>query len=300
MRRAPSVTSAKPPVTAVVLNWCGEEESAACLRSLIASDYPSLTILLIDNGSPDGSGPRLHAAFPGIAYLQTGTNLGYTGGNNRGIQWALVAAAEHILILNNDTVVDAAAVSQLVEAASGTARLGAVAPKILHFAAPDRIWFGGGRLSRVRGIGVNERQGERDIPVGTEPVREISFVTGCCCLLPADALHRVGGFAEDFFAYIEDVDLSLRLSQAGFRLVYQPAARVLHRVPLHRAVPPSPFQIRHRDRNRRRLARRHFGRLERIQFATWFYPTRLAWLARYMGSGDWARAAAIWHGMTER
>jgi hypothetical protein len=288
-----------PRVTAVVLNWCGEEGTAACLRSLLAGDYPALTILLADNGSPDGSGPRLHAAFPEIAYLQTGANLGYTGGNNAGIRWALEGGAEQVLVLNNDTVVEPAAVTHLVEAAASGARVGAVSPKILHYDAPDRIWFGGGVMSRIRGLGVHERRGEHDIPIANEPVRDITFATGCCCLFSGDALRAVGGFAEDFFAYVEDVELSLRLSRAGYRLLYQPAARVLHRVPLHEGAAPTPFRILHRDRNRRRLVRRHFGWRDRLVFAAWFYPSRLVTLARYVGSGDWERAGALLRGMTE-
>jgi len=287
-----------PPVTAVVLNWCGEEVTRECLASLLAADYPALTILLVDNGSPDGSGERLHSAFPGIAYLQTGANLGYTGGNNRGIGWALDRGAEYVLVLNNDAVVEPTAVTRLVEAAGAGAQVGAVAPKILYFAAPDRIWFGGGSVSRVRGLGVHRGRGERDDPTKNETLEGITFVTGCCCLLSADALRGVGAFAEDFFAYVEDVELSLRLARAGYRLVYQPAARVLHRVPLGVESAPSPFQIVHRDRNRRRLAHRHFGRLDRIRFAGWFYPTRLVLLAQYAGSGDWPRARAVWRGMT--
>jgi hypothetical protein len=288
-----------PSVTAIVLNWCGEDVTRACLQSLLVADYPSLTILLVDNGSPDGSGERLHAAFPGVAYLQTGANLGYTGGNNRGLRWAMDGGADYVLVLNNDTVVEPAAVTRLVKAASGGARVGAVSPKILHFGAPDRIWFGGGAMSRVRGLGLHERRGEHDIPMADEPVRDITFATGCCCLLSADALRTVGGFADDFFAYVEDVELSLRLARAGYRILYQPAARVLHRVPLHDGAAPTPFQVFHRDRNRRRLVRRHYGWRDRLLFAAWFYPSRLVPLARYVVSGDWERAGALWRGMTE-
>ena len=287
------------PVSAVVLHWRDEAVTRDCLRSLSAADYPALTILLVDNGSADGSGERLHAAFPGVAFLPTGANLGYTGGNNLGIRWALDRGAEYVLVVNNDTVVESQAVSRLVQAASATPRVGAVAPKIMYFSAPDRIWFGGGSLSRVRGLGRHHRLGTRDDARAEERVKEITFVTGCCCLLSADALRQVGGFAEDFFAYVEDVELSLRLSRAGYRLVYQPAANVLHRVPLGAEGAPNPFQIRLRDRNRRRLARRHLAWQERLLFAGWFYPTRLVHLARYLAAGDGPRAGAIWHGMTD-
>ena len=286
-----------PRVTAIVLNWCREEVTLECLKSLLACDYPGLTVLLVDNGSPDGSGERIHAAFPGVAWVQTSSNLGYTGGNNRGINWALERGADYVLVINNDAVIEPDAVTRLVEAAGAGPQVGAVAPKILYFRAPDRIWFGGGRFSVLRGTGIHQRQGRRDLPAVDDAVRDVSFVTGCCCLLSADALRRVGGFAEDFFAYVEDVELSVRLSRAGYRLLYQPAARVLHRVP-EDPVAPTPFQILHRDRNRRRLVRRHLAPAQRMLFAARFYPSRLMRLAQYAGVGDWARAGAIWRGMT--
>ncbi len=281
----------------VVLHWGREDLTQACLRSLLAADYPALGILLVDNGSPDGSGERLRALFPQVSYLQTGSNLGYTGGNNRGIAWALRNGVQYVMVLNNDTVVDTSCVSRLVEAAAASG-VGGVAPKVLYDATPDRIWFGGGDLSMARGCGVHRRIGEADCPATDGKPEEITFMTGCCCLLSAQALRDVGGFAEDFFAYVEDVELSLRLVRSGYRLLYQPAARVRHRVPWGPAS-PSPLQIRLRDRNRRRLARRHFAWPDRLRFAAWYYPTRVVRIAQYACRGDWVRARAIWLGMTE-
>src|SRR5688500_11427372 len=114
VRPAPRTREAAAHVVVIVLNWCREEDTAECLRSLEASDWPNLTILLVDNASGDGSGDRLHARFPHVAYLQTGANLGYTGGNNRGFAWALAHGADHVLVLNNDTVVDPACIGPLL------------------------------------------------------------------------------------------------------------------------------------------------------------------------------------------
>jgi GT2 family glycosyltransferase len=282
---------ASPRVIAVVLNWCNEAETAACLESLTASTYAALSILLVDNGSPDGSGDRLHARFPDVQYVQTGANLGYAGGNNRGFEAARAAGAEYVLVLNDDTVVEPDCVELLVAAAEETGAAVA-APQILYFDEPSIVWYGGGVFSRPRALGIHLGEDE---PIGpTNDRREISFVCGCCFLIRDSVLRRVGGFDESFFAYAEDVELSLRLANAGHRMVYEPRARLLHRI--ERGARPSPFQIRQRDRNRRRIVANHYGIGDRIRFAAWFYPTRLVHFVRALASGDAARMRALFEG----
>lgn len=275
-------------VTAIVLNWCNEPDTAACLESLAASRYDALTVLLVDNGSPDGSGARLHARFPNTPFLQTGSNLGYAGGNNRGMDWALARAGDFLLVLNNDTVVDPDCVSALVRAAEETGAA-VVAPQIVYFDEPDRVWYGGGTFSVPRAVGVHRGQDQHAL--GDMARSPVTFVTGCCFLVRSDVIRRVGGFDETYFAYVEDAELSLRLVRSGHALVFEPKALVRHRI--KRGSAETPFQIRQRDRNRRRLAARHYSRAERALFALWFYPTRAARFAMCAARGDWARAKAI-------
>lgn len=283
------MTAALPTVVVIVLNWCGEEDTVACIESLQRSTYSSLSILLIDNASPDGSGDRLHSRFPDIPYLQTGSNLGYAGGNNRGFERALAERTDYVVVLNNDTVVDAGCVGALVQTAENTGAA-IVAPKILYYDAPNVVWYAGGDFSRMRVLGVHRREGMADtVDVGTaEP---ISFATGCCFLIRAEVLRQVGGFDESYFAYVEDVELSVRIARAGFQMLVEPNARVLHRIPVGRPR-ETPFQIRQRDRNRRRLARTHLGPAQRIAFAAWFYPTRAIHFGRFVFRAAWPEAKA--------
>lgn len=281
-------------VTAVVLNWCGEHDTADCLASLAASTYP-VSILLVDNASPDGSGERLHARFPAVSYLQTGANLGYAGGNNRGFERALADGAEYVLVLNDDTIVDPACVARLVRALE-VSRAAVAAPQILYYDEPDLVWYGGGEFSTKRALGLHRRL---DCPIDpNQPRGPTTFVCGCCFLIRADALRRLGGFDESFFAYVEDVEFSLRLTRAGESMVYEPGARILHRI--KRGARSTPFQIRQRDRNRRKLVLTHYAFQDRLRFALWFYPTRLVHFARYVAVGDWASARAILQGAFER
>lgn len=293
----PAPDTATPHVTVVVLNWCNEEVTRECLESVEALEYGPYTTLLVDNGSPDGSGERLRAAFPAVRYLQTGANQGYTGGNNRGIEWAMERGSDYVLIVNNDAALAPDALSHLVSAAeeSHDGPVGGVAPKILYRDDPRRIWYAGGEFSAFRGLGLHWREGELDAPDGDEGLRDVTFMTGCCFLLSAEALRTVGTFDEAFFAYVEDADLSLRLQKAGFRLVYQPRARVFHDSLLPGEL-PSPFQIRQRDRGRRRVMGKHFGMVSRFPFLVRFYLTRAVLFLRYAAAGDGARARAILQG----
>lgn len=291
---------ASPVVSVVLLNYRAEDEmdTRACIQSLLASDYPALDLVLVDNGAPADVTARIEADFPTVRVLRAGGNRGFTGGNNLGIVDALERGSAYVLLLNNDTVVEPGCVSQLVRTAVIGERVGCVGGKILYHDAPDRVWFGGGELSVARGVGFHLREGEHDDDPGADAPSEVSFLTGCCMLLPADVLRRVGGLEEDFFAYVEDVELSIRLRDAGYRLLYQPAARLYHKVPLEEPE-VSPMKIVLRDRNRRRLARRRYSAAARLRFMLLFYPTRVIHAARYLLAGDRARLAAIWRGLTE-
>jgi GT2 family glycosyltransferase len=239
-----------------------------------------------------------------VSYLQTGENLGYAGGNNRGIDWALARGAEWLLVVNNDTVAEPDCLRRLLEAAATDDRIGALAPLIVRHDDRDRVWFGGGRHDRTRAVGVHEgfnapvRSVLARIPSGA-PVQSCTFLTGCCLLLRAAAVAEVGGFRAEYFSYVEDLELSVRLRAAGWRIGWVPAARLAHRVPPI-GTEPTPLQIRLRDRNRRRLVHEAYRLPWRLLFALWFWPTRLILLARYALRRDWARASAIGAGMAER
>lgn len=285
-------------MTAVVLNWCDAPATEACVRSLQEDGYPELSILVVDNASPDGSGERLRERLTDVEFLQTGRNLGYSGGNNRGIAEALRADADFVLVLNPDTLIEPGAISLLVAAARGTSGVGAVAPTVVRMDDPGEVWYAGGAFDPMRGLGVHwtEPAGGRS---RSDAAAEVSFFSGCAVLLAAPVIREVGAFPEDYFLYVEDAELSVRLVRGGWKILHEPRARVRHRVPPD-GTSPTPDQIRFRDRNRRRLVRTHQGVLGKAAFAAWFYPTRALHLGRYLVRRDLPRAGAILQGMTER
>ena|ERR1700681_3309672 len=134
-----------PSVWIVVLNWNGLSDTLACLESLQRLHYPERRIVVVDNCSTDGSvdGLRRAAAPPTIDIIEAGTNLGYAGGNNLGIRYALDRGADFILVLNNDTTADPMLVNELVAAADRHPEAGCFGPWIFYMHDPERLWFAG-------------------------------------------------------------------------------------------------------------------------------------------------------------
>jgi len=292
----PRITTAVAPRTvAIVLNYQREEMTAACVAALEASTEPP-RVLIVDNASPDGSGERLRARFPQHAYLQTGGNLGYAGGNARGMAWALDQGAERIFVVNDDAEPDPHCVA-LLNAALDADRGAAVAsPMMLHEEPANVIWWGGGRFSALRVMGTHEGYGTRAPSVEDSPAPfAVTSLCGCAMMFRADAVRALGGFREDFGSYVEDLELSVRYTKAGLRLLYVPRARVVHKVPY-----PEPrtaaWKIVARDRNRRRLARLHLSVFERVRFWGFFFPSRAVLVGVAMVRLDGERVRALVEG----
>lgn len=273
-------------VTAVVLNWCNERDTVACVRTLLAQRPEAPQILLVDNASPDGSGERIAAQFPHLPYLQTGSNGGYAGGNNAGIDWAQKRGSRWVLVLNNDTECEPTMVAELLAAAERHPRAGALSPWIGLGSDPARAWFAGGRIDIGGRLGVHEAYRAECVS---------PFLSGCAMLLRADVLGHVGAFDASFGSYVEDVDLCWRIARGGWECWFVPAARMMHKAPPV-DVTPTPWQITQRDRNRRRFARKHLGGLQRLRFSAWFYATRGMLALRYLLRGDLARIGALARG----
>lgn len=218
-----------PKVVAVVLNWNGTSDTLACVRSLLAVDYPALETVVVDNGSRESPEATLEEQGLSVPVLRLDSNLGYAGGNNVGIAWALDRGADFVWVLNNDAEVDADSLTPLVESAARHARAGAFGPRIVRGDDPSRIWVAWGevtwRQSLIALVGENEPDGPR-----FREEREVGWVTGCALFLRASALREVGSFEEDFFAYHEDVDWAARARAKGWSSRFVPASRVVHHI----------------------------------------------------------------------
>ena len=207
-------------VAVVVLNWNGWQDTIRCVASLQLMDYLDVRLLLVDNGSTDGSVEYIRKVFPSVDLLQTGANLGFGGGCNVGIRHAITLGAEYVWLVNSDATVDPGALKALVKLADQCPSLGSVGSVVYEADQVNHIQlWGGGRVNLWLGT---SRHCRVEGP--------IDFVSGASVLLRCAALQNVGLFDEDrFFMYWEDTDLAFRLRNAGWRLAVATDSKIWHK-----------------------------------------------------------------------
>ena len=243
-------------VAAVVLSWNRREDTIACLRSLAAAD-PSPHVIVVDNASTDGTSEAVRREFAEMELIQNSANLGFAEGNDVGIRHALAHGAEHVLVLNNDTVVDPGFLAPLLEEAARRPDAGALSPKILFAEPGDLIWFAGAEYEPRSGYNGRHR-GYREHDDGRfDDVVETGRVCGAAMLVPREVLEKVGAFDPELFAYSEDTDWSLRAREAGYRHYVVPGSRVWHKVSAASGGESSPTALYYDVRNALVVAERH-------------------------------------------
>jgi GT2 family glycosyltransferase len=252
-------------VTVVIPNLNGRHLLEGCLHALAAQTYSDWEAIVVDNGSTDESVEWLREAYPAVRAIVNTENRGFAAAINQGIE---ASDSRYVATLNNDTEVSPGWLAALVEAAESAGKAGMCASKMVFADRPDVINSTGICVDRV-GIAWDRRGGEADDGDGGHPDGsgwlEVFGPCAGAALYRRAMLDEVGPFDPDFFAYLEDVDLAWRARRAGWRCLYVPAARVLHR---HSATgrEGSPFKSYHLGRNKVWLVAKNypFGRL-------WYY-----------------------------
>lgn len=240
----------------IVLNWNGLEDTRECLLSLFRLAGPGIRIYVVDNGSSDGSPEKLLAEFGDrIILLCNAENLLYAGGNNVGIRQALADGCTHLLLLNNDTVVDRDLSTALINVSKANPEA-ILCPKIYFLRDPDRLWYAGGILNLKRARA--SHRGIRDKDCGQyDRVEETDWATGCALFAPRAIFEEVGPLDESFRLYSEDLDFCLRAAKAGFRILFVPQGKVWHRVSAAIGGNLSRRKLVRKWNSLRRLLRKH-------------------------------------------
>jgi GT2 family glycosyltransferase len=218
----------KPRAAIVIPNWNGIDLLAECLDSLRAQTLAA-KIILVDNGSVDGSVELVREHYPEVQLIALDYNSGFTGGCNRGIEAALEQDVEYVALLNNDAVADAQWLERLVAAAEAHPEAGAVGAKILT--QDGKRLDSTGDVYSIWGFPFPRGRDEADKGQYDAPdLQEVMAVSGGASLFRTAMLRQIGLFDQRYFAYYEDQDLCFRAQLAGWKVRYEPAAVVRHYV----------------------------------------------------------------------
>ena len=218
-----------PKVIVLTLNYNGKPLLDDCITSYLANDYPNFEMVMIDNGSQDGSEEYVKATYPKVTCIQTGKNLGYSGGFNVGLKYAFEKKqAEFALITNNDVKVDNKVISVLVEAALEDPLRGFVTGKVYYFDKPDILQSVGKYEHHLSWNG--EHIGAREIDNGQyDEASERFFIDDIFTLVRREVYEKTGGYDTTFFLQCEEYDWQARAKQIGYKFYYTPLAKVWHK-----------------------------------------------------------------------
>lgn len=227
-----------------LLNFNGLKNTLACLRSLknIKIDNFKLTIVAIDNPSKEEFDLKSSSLgdIP-LVVIKNSKNLGFSGGNNVAIKYALENGADYILILNNDTYVDRDFLAEFLKVAEQDNSVGILVPKIYfapgfefhkdRYSQKERgkvFWYGGGKMDWANVIG--HHRGVDEVDKGQyDAIQETDIATGCCMLIKKEVFENIGLFDDKYFLYYEDSDLSMRAKSKGFKITYVPNSIIWHK-----------------------------------------------------------------------
>ena len=242
-------------VSVIILNYNGKACIERCIESVLAQECAQLEIIVVDNGSVDGSPELIKEKYGQIVLIENGRNLGYAAANNIGIRYA---QGTHVVIMNNDTVLEGRCVATMKRAIEKDPKYGACAPRI-YLESKKNLLDAAGIVLFRDGLSIGRGRLEGGDFYSRE--EEVFFASGCCFMARKAMLEdvKLGNdyFDEDFFMYADDTDLGWRARLRGWKTIYTPRARLYH---AHSAASGSYSVLKafHVERNRIWIAVKYF------------------------------------------
>lgn len=279
-------------ISIVIVHYNTEAETTDCLESLREVKTTAgfkFNVVILDNASKEPL--KLKNLAENFELIRSDSNLGFTGGNNLAIRFALNKYnSDYVLLLNNDTVVHPDFLKILYKVAQDDPKAGLINPKIYFeknyefftddYSPQDRgqvLWYAGGSID-WRHLAADHR-GVDEVDRGQfDDLQPVDFATGCCLLIPRQVIELVGLLDEALFLYAEDVDYSLRVKKAGYKLLFAPEAIVWHKNAGSSGGAGSPTQLYYQTRNRLWLAKKHGD------YGVKYVAARLIWHILWSGS----------------
>ncbi len=298
-------------VAIIILNWNGWQDTIDCLDSLRRITYPNYRVILVDNGSTDGSVEKVQEwiqierfgsepvktvtysreeaetggvaqqekllththGFEALVFVLNGANLGFAAGNNVGIRYALKRGYPYVCLLNNDTVVEPDFLGQLIETLNYCPDWMAVAPKVLYKDDPTRIWYAGGRITlwRMNAMHVGFDETDNGQWTGTHRTEHL---TGCCFVARRALFETIGLLDEAYFFGYEDLSYSCVLRERGIHVGINLNAKIYHKWS-GSSHKEKPFYVYHFSKNRLAILKRHGSIIEQLSGFSFYACSRL-------------------------
>ena len=210
----------------ILLNWNGLNDTLECLDSVYRLDYPDFEVIVVDNCSSDASVETIRRKFPQVILIENTKNLGFTGGNNIGMRYAVSLGADYVWLLNNDTVVEPDSLAKLVAEAEKSPQIGIVSPVIYCYDSPEEVQFMGSYVDFKKFVVIPVKEPKE---LEDERVRRNLILWGTAILIKKSVIETIGYLSDKYFAYVEDCDYSVRALRANYRTVIRLDARILHK-----------------------------------------------------------------------
>jgi len=220
----------RPLVAIVMLNWNGLDDTVECLASIREMTYERLQVIVVDNASRDGQAGAIREAFPEVVVLPQSENLGFCGGCNVGIKYALDHGADYVMLLNNDTLVPPDLIERLIDGAAELCSVAAVSPVILEHPDRDKVWFSRAQWCPERAQFSLAEATDSYAELSGLPPYESEFACGCCMLIPAGNFAKVGLLDERYFAFYDEAAWCANARQQGLISYTVPSAVMYHKV----------------------------------------------------------------------
>lgn len=280
-----------PSVYIIIVNWNGFEDTYECIKSVLNILYNNYTIIVVDNGSDRNESEGLARRFTEVIALRSETNLGFAGGNNLGIKYALGKGADYILLLNNDTIVEKDFLDILVNNASENQNIGLAVPKINYYSDPSKVWYAGGYINKFRGVALTEGSGKSDSKYTED--KFVTFATACCLLIDKRVINDIGLMDESYFLYLEDADYCIRSYKCGYKILFVAQSKIYHKINKSTTKENNYVPLYYNTRNRLTFIKKFY---KNIFYLSLLYMLCIFSLKSMIGifTGDFTRVKVIY------
>lgn len=256
----------EPLVSIVTINYNNTQVTLELLLSISECTYKNVQVIVVDNGSFENPTEKVKAEFPKVEVIRSEKNLGFSAGNNLGFK---KTKGDLVFFVNNDTLLAENLIEELIKPFFEIKNLGIVSPKVIYYESPNLIQYAGStEISALTGRNKVIGQGQTD---NDELYQSglTCFAHGAAMIIRKNLLKKIGGFPDVYFLYYEELDYSIRLRRAGYKIYYNNKAVIYHRVS-YSVGEESPLKVFYMTRNRILFMRRNFPGIRYIVFVLFF------------------------------